>query len=73
MDEELVKRKEIPNSPFQVVTTTDGSFGIMGKWRLTELGTEKEITKEMETITWNRIIQVIALITDSLTNNTDNK
>ena len=65
-NEELIKRIPIKDSPFTVITTEQGSFGSMGKWRLTELGEEKQIIKEMEQITWNRIIQIIALITDSL-------
>ncbi len=64
-NEELIKREDIKDSPFQVVTTEEGSFGVMGKWRITELGTKEEIKGELEVISWNRIVQIIVLINDS--------
>ena len=41
--EELIERHEIPNSPFEVITTNGQSFGTMGNYRLTQPGTKKEI------------------------------
>ena len=59
---ELIKREDIPNSPFEVITTDGKSFGVMGKFRITEEGTKAQIKKELKEITWNRIIQVIMLL-----------
>jgi hypothetical protein len=64
---ELVKRKEINNTPFTVITTEKGSFGTMGKYRLTEVfETEKEAITNVQKMTWNRIVQVTSLITKDL-------
>lgn len=63
---ELIERTEIENSPFVVITTEGQSFGTMGHWRLTEpYDTKEEAIAEMEKITWNRIIQVMMLISTS--------
>jgi DNA-binding HxlR family transcriptional regulator len=60
---ELIKREEIPNSPFHVITIKGESFGVMGDYRLTEKGeSAEEIKKELSKITWNRIVQVIMLL-----------
>lgn len=59
---ELIERHHIEDSPFMVITNNeDGlSYGIMGKYRMTELFSSKEeCIEEMSKITWNRIIQVI--------------
>lgn len=61
--EELIKRTEVPNSPFVVITTKEGSFGVLGKYRLTEVyATEKEAIAGTSAMTWNRIIQVMSLV-----------
>ena len=65
--EEIIERHEIPNSPFEVITTNGSSFGTMGNYRLTQPGSKKEIKKELEKITWNRIIQV-TMILNEITN-----
>ncbi len=59
----MVKREEVPNSPFVVVTVEEGSFGTLGKWRITELcETSKEVFDDLSVISWNRVIQVVQLI-----------
>jgi hypothetical protein len=64
---ETVKRTEIETTPFIVVTTEEGSFGTLGKYRITEVyKTEKEAIKVLEPMTWDRILQMIALITNDL-------
>ncbi len=61
--EELVKRKDIKETPFQVITTEGVSFGAMGEYRVTEkCETVKEVEKELKKITWNRIIQVMMIL-----------
>ncbi len=60
---EMVKREDVPNSPFVVVTVEEGSFGTLGKWRITELcKTSKEVFDDLSVISWDRVIQVIQLI-----------
>lgn len=67
---ELINRCEIKDSPFVVVTVKEGSFGTLGKYRLTEVfKTKDEAIIAMEKITWNRIIQVMSLINNLLNEN----
>jgi hypothetical protein len=62
---ELVQREEVKDSPFSIVTIEGESFGVMGEYRLTEKKSSKAtIKRELEKITWNRIIQVIMLLDD---------
>ena len=68
--EELVKRTDIVDSPFVVVTTEEGSFVTMGKYRLTEpFESEEEAIINGSEITWNRIIQVLMLINQEMEEN----
>ena len=63
---EIIKRKDIKNSPFIIITVEKGSFGTMGKYRITEIyETPEEVEEELKEITWNRIIQVIQLLTEN--------
>ena len=75
--EELIERHEIPNSPFEVITTNGKSFGTMGNYRLTQPGSKKQIKKELEKITWNRIIQIVMILNEitnkQRTNGLENK
>ncbi len=60
---EMVKREDVPNSPFVVVTVEEGSFGTLGKWRITEMKqSSAEVFDELNNISWNRIIQVMTLL-----------
>jgi hypothetical protein len=64
-NKELIQREEIENSPFSIITTENESFGVMGKYRITEpMNSKEEVKKELENITWNRITQVILLINE---------
>ena len=65
---ETISRENVKDSPFTIITIDGKSFGTMGDYRLTEEGTIKEIRKQLKTITWNRIIQVIMLL-DEMKNN----
>ncbi len=63
---ELIERKELKDTPFVMVGTEQGWFGAIGKHRITELKeTEKEVKKELEEVTWNRIVQVILIVTEN--------
>jgi hypothetical protein len=63
--EELIKRVQIKDSPFEVITTRGKSFGVMGNYRLTEeYKDEKTVKKELKSITWNRIIQIVMILNE---------
>lgn len=73
---ELINREKVKDSPFDIITINDESFGVMGDYRITEKGTRDEIKKELEKITWNRLIQVIMILNElkeKLTTKTENK
>ena len=66
---QLIKKEEIKNSPFTIITQDGISFGVMGSYKVTENAkSKKEIKKQLETITWNRIIQVVMLLDEMKTN-----
>mgnify|MGYP000732563874 CR=1 FL=1 len=61
--EELIKRVQIKDSPFEVITQDGYSFGVMGNYRLTEKSNNaKEVAKELKKITWNRVIQIVMIL-----------
>ena len=63
--EELIERYAIKDSPFEVITKNGESWGAMGQYRLTEVGNDKrKVKKELEKITWNRIIQVTMILNE---------
>ena len=62
-ENQTIKRIEIADSPFHVITIDGMSFGVMGDYRLTEKSaSEEEVREELSKITWNRIVQVIMLL-----------
>lgn len=70
---ETISREQIKDSPFTIITIDGKSFGTMGDYRVTEEGTLKEIKKQLKTITWNRIIQVVMLLEEMKNNLKTNK
>lgn len=68
-NEELLVKTDIEGTPFTVISVKDTNehFGVMGKYRITEThDTKEEVIDILKQITWNRIVQVILLITDHL-------
>lgn len=69
---ELVTRKEVKDSPFVVIGITAKEesekkeyFGVLGNYRITETyDTSEEVEKLLKKITWNRIVQVILIISE---------
>lgn len=62
---ELIKRMDVQDSPFMVITTEGKSFGVLANYRITqEWDTEEEAYKDVQEITWNRIIQVITILNE---------
>lgn len=69
-NEELIKRNEIPKTPFTIISVEEGHFGTLGKYRITEIhDTYEEAKQDVEEITWDRIVQVIGLLHQILTEN----
>ena len=61
--EELIKRVQIKDSPFEVITQDGYSFGVMGNYRLQEKqNNAKEVEKELKKITRNRIIKIVMIL-----------
>ncbi len=61
--EETIKRKDVKNTPFEIITIGENSFGAMGSYRITENKESiKEVEKEIKKITWNRLVQVIMIL-----------
>lgn len=64
---QLIKKEEIKNSPFTIITIEKESFGVMGEYRVTQkYKTKKEVKEELENITWNRIVQVMLILTETI-------
>jgi hypothetical protein len=59
-----LSRHEVEESPFTVVGNNEnGWVGTMGKYRITEqFNSKEEAIKDVEVITWNRIVQVLILV-----------
>lgn len=63
----LIEREDLAKTPFTVVTTNGESFGTMGKYRITEFyATKEEVKKDLEQMTWNRIVQVAMLVAETM-------
>jgi hypothetical protein len=63
--EELIKREDIKDTPFQVIEIKDRKecFGVMGEYRVTQkYETTAEVKKDLKKMTWNRIVQVIMIL-----------
>ncbi len=72
--EELIERDEIKDSPFEVITKNGESWGVMGQYRLTEVRNDRrKVKKELEKITWNRVIQVIMVLNEIITKQKTNE
>ena len=64
---ELIKRTEVKNTPFTIISTENEHFGTMGKYRITEKhDTLEKAIEDVEKITWNRIVQVLLLLNESI-------
>ena len=60
--DEIVRKVE--ETPFHILESEKGYCIVIGKYRLTDwYKTQAEAYEDAEKITWNRIIQVIAVLT----------
>lgn len=63
--EEIFTKTAIKDTPFTIISKDGKHFGVFGAYKLTEEYTNKEqLKKDLQEITWNRIIQVCAIIWD---------
>lgn len=68
--EEIIKKTEVDNTPFIIITINGKSFGTLGKYRITEeYHTIEQCKTELEKITWNRLIQTILLVNEIINEN----
>ena len=62
----LIEYEHIKDTPFTIVSKEEGHFGVMGKHQITEVKENKEVLRrELKKITWNRLIQVIAILKEN--------
>lgn len=61
---ELMKRKNIENTPFTIITIENNEhFITLGKYRLSEkYETFEEAEQNANTIDWNKIMQIIGIM-----------
>lgn len=69
-NEELIKRTEVKDTPFMIISTEGKHFGVLGQYRITEEYNDfAQCKKDLTKFTWNRAIQVISLVNQILKNN----
>ncbi len=58
-----VNREKVKDSPFEIISMEGYHFGVMGDYRITDKSNDiEEIKRNLESITWNRLIQVIMIL-----------
>lgn len=62
----LIEYEHVKDTPFTIVSKEERHFGVMGQHQITKVEEDKEkLRKELKKITWNRLIQVIAIIKEN--------
>ena len=62
----LIEYEHIRDTPFTIVSKEEGHFGVMGKHQITETTEDKKkLRTELKKVTWNRLIQVIAILKEN--------
>ena len=65
----LIERIEIPSTPFMAVRKEKDWYVMLGNYRLTpELESFHDASKEALLITWNKIMNVMAIMVEELKN-----
>lgn len=73
-NEGKIARTDIEDTPFTIVETPDGVFGSLGKYRLTDFHkTKQEAMDDLLPMTWNRVVQLVSLVTTILNEKDENK
>ena len=72
--DQIVEQHKVENTPFTIVKVDTQWFLTMGKYRLTEpTPTREETEAQVHDVTWNRLVQVMMIITEEQINNLNNK
>ncbi len=62
-NEELVKRQNIKDTPFTMISIDGEHFGVMGDYRITEKYMDKKkLERDLKKVTWNRITQIYMIL-----------
>lgn len=69
----LIKRTEIQDSPFTIISQENEHFVTMGNYRISEKCNSIEEAKSLTKINWNLITTVTAIIVEKLIENQNNK
>ena len=68
--EQLLEQHKVENTPFTIIKYGDHWFLAMGKYRLTEPApTREEIEAQVHDVSWNRLMQIIMIVTQEQINN----
>lgn len=63
----------VANTPFTICKKDKEYFGLIGEHRITEMYDKLEVLeKEIQAITWDRLIQVIWAVSEKFAKNSDN-
>jgi hypothetical protein len=63
-DDVVIQREDVDDSPFVIISDDDGTtwFGVLGPYKITEKDTKENTLISLNSITWNRITQVVLLL-----------
>ena len=60
---ELIKREDVKDSPFTIISLDGYHFGVLGDYRITEkTNDKKKLRQDLKKFTWNRLIQVMMIL-----------
>lgn len=66
---EIITRKNVKETPFTIISLNDKNqhFASLGEYRITEIyDSAGQVQKEVEKITWNRLIQVMMILNEQM-------
>lgn len=66
---EIIKRNVIHDTPFTIITTDEGSFIAMGRYRVSDLMSEDQCLERILAKDWNLLISAIGIITETIKSN----
>lgn len=65
--EELIERDDVENTPFQIITINKESFGVFGKYRITEpYHTKQQCKVELLNMNWNNVVKIMTLVVETM-------
>lgn len=64
---ELIKRVEVKGTPFVAVTDEEGTFLVLGRFKMTEkFKSKKEAIEKGSELTWNNITNVLGVLIETI-------